>query len=105
MYLPRATHLHNESFRWEFAISCQILTVGISLLRVPKSLTPNVTTSADVACDDRVGRNLTDEAQRFRRIAFANPDFGALVMLGIWRMRLYFRNRRYYSPRDYPGNR
>ena len=33
---------------------------------------------------DRVGRNLIIDARRWRRIDIANPDFGALVMLGVY---------------------
>ena len=34
-----------------------------------------------------VGRNLTNEAHRWRRIAFANAHFGLLVMSGVYSER------------------
>ena len=45
---------------------------------------PKITTSWGATGEDRVGRNLTNEAQRLRRVSFGNPGFGVLVMLGIY---------------------
>ena len=68
----------------KFAISWQIWAAYLSVFGITTYFPPNVATPGIPTVDDRVGSNLTNGARRLRRISFDNPNFGLLIMLGIY---------------------
>ena len=72
------------SLSMKFAIIPQTQVVALSVFGIMTSTPPKFTTPWIAKSADRDGRNLTNDVQRWRRMDFANPNFGVLGVWGIY---------------------